>query len=58
MDRVTDVAKPVELRDYFASHAPPPPKWYLDAADTMKEAAERMSEWAYAYADSMLEARQ
>ncbi len=49
------------LRDYFASHAPPPPKWWMDDwaknANDLDAVARVMSQWAFAYADAMLAER-
>ena len=55
----------LSIRDYFAAHAPPPPKWWLDSypdcfskADRLQLPAEHWSQWAFVYADAMLAERQ
>ena len=51
----------MNLRDYFAAKAPPPPKWWLDCyakkPESLDEYADVLVQWAYCYADRMLEAR-
>lgn len=48
------------LRDYFAAHAPPAPKWWIDGytknATDLDTVAETIAQWNYVYADSMLAA--
>lgn len=49
------------LRDYFATHAPQPPKWWMDSyakqTQDLDTYAAVITQWNYTYADSMLEAR-
>ena len=50
------------LRDYFAAHAPeiPPDHWWLRYAKDLQSLDQHMdvlTDWAYAYADSMLKQR-
>jgi hypothetical protein len=49
------------LRDWFATHAPPPPAWWLDqygATTSLNEHGKLIADWNWAYADSMLAARE
>ena len=59
----------MSLRDYFAAHAPPPPRgWIVDGKDQNYRLAKKMLtragtdiyaeiEWRWFWADCMLEAR-
>ena len=54
----------LSLRDWFASHAPEPPRWWLeeyagchDKADDLRTAAQHIAQWRFAFADAMLAAR-
>jgi hypothetical protein len=50
------------LLDYFATHAPPPPKWWMDCyakrTNDLDTHAAIITQWNYVYADAMLKARQ
>ena len=52
----------LSLRDWFAAHAPAPPKWWMDSfgrnTQDLGEYADVLTQWSYAYADSMIAARQ
>lgn len=55
----------MSLRDFFATHAPPmPDDWAsfrrleVESQDDAEQELKLMAQWAYAYADSMLKARQ
>lgn len=52
-DKWADWDKGISIRDYFATHAPPPGRFKPD--DQPSE--EFYAEWAYAYADAMLAER-
>jgi hypothetical protein len=49
------------VRDYFATKAPAPPKWWMDCyakrTNDLDTHAAIITQWNYVYADSMLEAR-
>jgi hypothetical protein len=53
----------MELRDYFAAHAPPPPSGWVGTADTLERLSRpdgqiaALMEWRWFYADAMLAAR-
>jgi hypothetical protein len=44
----------MDLRDYFAVHAPPIPIWYMQTVEPDK----RMVQWAYRWADLMMAHRE
>lgn len=60
----SDAQEGMALRDFFAVHAPPPPKWWLseyrscfEAAENLAVAAEHYVRWNYEFADAMLRER-
>lgn len=58
----TAMGEGMSLRDYFATHAPPPPDWwihsYADRANDLDSVANVIAQWNYAYADAMLRERE
>lgn len=48
-------------RDYFAAHAPPAPRWFIEQAtahhDGAKSTANILASWPWVWADCMLEER-
>lgn len=51
----------MDLRDYFAAHAPPVPDLFMKRRDHNREINEsdldHMIRWRYAYADAMMKGR-
>jgi hypothetical protein len=48
------------LRDYFATHAPAPPLWWVAQygdTRTLMEHGRLIADWNWTYADAMLAAR-
>ena len=51
----------LSLRDYFATHAPPPPGWWIEqygATTSLSEHGKLIADWSWTYADAMLAARE
>ena len=49
----------MDLRDYFAAHAPPPPEqWIEDTKSDGGHVVNAYSSWAYFYADDMMKERE
>ena len=47
----------MDLRDYFAAHAPPPPADFMRLETEYSDSLAYTVRWRWAYADAMLKAR-
>lgn len=56
IQELDEISPPMDLRDWFAGHAPPAPsRWFLDEPGINRMELE--VSWAYSWADAMLRKR-
>ena len=52
------MAQPVDLRDWFATHAPEPPEWWLtQQREAGRGDLQQLARWRWIWADAMLNER-